>query len=488
MDLKLRAPLAAALSAAVACHFVVVVSAEPVNDPLLAPLPPVSELTLSDSLEVTSGQVFLASTTEELAPPPSLTTEERLAELEGELAALRDAMAQQSADVAASAAEVSQPEEEEKSYPNSKLSGFMQIDAGWFNQDAVSFAEFGDIQDTRGFRRARLAAVGEVTEETIYNFEMDFAFPGRPSFMDVWLEQKDVPIVENVRIGQFRQYFGMTELSSVRELTFLERPLPFAMTIMRQIGIGSRNAYWDENVTWGYSGFGFPSDQFGDVQGDRGYGVASRVTAVPWSNADDSRLFHVGADYALALPVDNLLRYRSTPEFGGTFVGINGNVGAIPPFVDTGVLDARKTQLLNAELAGTFGPLHATSEARYAVVDLVDGEQVTFPGAYVETGYILTGEHRPYKRDVGTLGRIVPDCPVGKGGPGAWEVAARYSYIDLNPGGVGGGRLSDATLGLNWYLNKYTKLQINYIRAMLDRPPFGDSNTNIVGARAQLDW
>jgi phosphate-selective porin OprO and OprP len=487
MDIKRRVTLVAALSAAVMCHFVVA-SAEPVSDPLLEPLPPLNELSLRDPAEAASESVFLASTTEELLPPAPLTTEQRLAELEGAVAGLRAALEQQSS-AAVSAIECPEPEEEEgPSYPNSRLSGFMQIDAGWFNQDATSFAEFGDIQDTRGFRRARLAAVGEVTEETIYNFEVDFAFPGRPSFMDVWLEQKGVPIVENVRIGHFRQYFGMTELSSVRELTFLERPLPFAMTIMRQIGIGSRNAYWDENVTWGYSGFGFPSDQFGDVQGDRGYGVASRLTAVPWSNADDSRLFHVGADYALALPVDNLLRYRSTPEFGGTFVGINGNVGSIPPFVDTGVLDARKTQLLNGELAGTFGPLHATSEARYAVVDLVDGEQVTFPGAYIETGYILTGEHRPYKRDVGTLGRIVPDCPVGKGGAGAWEVAARYSYIDLNPGGIGGGRLSDATLGLNWYLNKYTKLQLNYIRAMLDRPPFGDSDTNIVAVRAQLDW
>ena len=186
------------------------------------------------------------------------------------------------------------------------------------------------------------------------------------------------------------------------------------------------------------------------------------------------------------IPVDNLLRYRSTPEFGGTFVGINGNVGArsrrsSTPGCSTPARRSCSTASWPARSARCT-PLRG----RYAVVDLVDGEQVTFPGAYVETGYILTGEHRPYKRDVGTLGRIVPDCPVGKGGPGAWEVAAHYSYIDLNPGGVGGGRLSDATLGLNWYLNKYTKLQLNYIRAMLDRPPFGDSDTNIVGARAQL--
>ena len=50
-------------------------------------------------------------------------------------------------------------------------------------------------------------------------------------------------------------------------------------------------------------------------------------------------------------------------------------------------------------------------------------------------------------------------------GRGAWEVAARYSYIDLNDEFVAGGRAHEVTLGLNWYLCNNWKLQFQYINA-----------------------
>jgi phosphate-selective porin OprO/OprP len=414
------------------------------------------------------------------------TTDERLAQLEAEVAALR---AQSGQALPAEWCVPETPTPSAPTYPGVRLTGFFQLDAGWFNQDAASEATFGDIQDARGFRRARLAAVGEVAENTGYSLEMDFAAPGRPSFMDVWMEQRGLPLVGNMRIGHFRQYLGMSELTSVRELTFLERPLPFAFSPFRQLGIGFHDTYWDQAGTWGVSGFAFPSDNFGDVQGDRGYGGSGRLTAVAWQSAVGDALLHVGGGYALTVPVDHDLRYRNTPEFGGPFGGQLGNVGDVPFFVDTLPMDVDEAHIFNGELAGSFGSLHVMSEARFARAELDNGGTITFPSAYVETGYILTGERRPYNYDTGVLGRVVPASPVGRcGGWGAWELAGRYSYIDLNEGGVGGGRLNDVTAGLNWYLNRFTKFQLNYIRAMLDRPPQGDSDTNIVAVRAQLDF
>ena len=95
--------------------------------------------------------------------------------------------------------------QETPAFPKVKLTGFFQADAGWFRQSPGSFATFGDIQDATGFRRARLAAVGDVAENMSYMLEMDFAFPGRPSFMDVWLDVHSVPLLGNVRVGQWRQ-------------------------------------------------------------------------------------------------------------------------------------------------------------------------------------------------------------------------------------------------------------------------------------------
>ena len=61
-------------------------------------------------------------------------------------------------------------------------------------------------------------------------------------------------------------------------------------------------------------------------------------------------------------------------------------------------------------------------------------------------------------------------------------------YIDLDDKNIAGGRLTDLTLGVNWYLNRYTKFQFNYIHAFLTRPVGVDSDADIVALRAQLDF
>ena len=47
-------------------------------------------------------------------------------------------------------------------------------------------------------------------------------------------------------------------------------------------------------------------------------------------------------------------------------------------------------------------------------------------------------------------------------GRGAWQVCARYSYVDLNDLGVHGGDDNEFTAGLNWILNPNLKFQWNY--------------------------
>ncbi len=381
----------------------------------------------------------------------------------------------------------------QRSFPTVRVTGFFQADTGWVHQDAANMAAVGDVQNGADFRRARLAATGNVARNVGYMMEFDFGFPGRPSFMDVWLELRDLALLQNVRIGQFRHPVGLGGLTSVKELTFIERGLPFAFLPFRQIGAMAHGTNNDENVTWAVSGFRFPTDVFGGQIGDSGgYGFATRLTGLLVDNGDEGVL-HLGGAFSVIDPANNAVRYRSQPEFfvaetGGAAFVPAGVPSAVPPFVDTGVIATDIASLFAAELATTAGSFHAQSELIYAVVSRRGGSTVSFSGVTAQAAYILTGEHRPYNRKAGVLGRVKPDRPFGTDGYGAWEVASRWSMLDLNDADVRGGRLNDLTFGLNWYLNSFTKFQFNYIHAFLASPVNGDSDADIVAMRAQVDF
>lgn len=394
------------------------------------------------------------------------------------------------------------PIESKPKFPTVQLTGFFQADTAWFDQDernklTVGDGDIddGDVQNGADFRRARLAAVGQAWDNVSYMLEMDFGFPGRPSFMDVWLDIDDAVGTNNLRIGQFRHPIGMDALTSVKELPFLERGLVFAFLPFRQIGAVLYGNSKAEDATWAISGFRFPTDTYGGNVGDSGgYGMATRLTGLLCHDTKANRLVHVGGAYSFIDPANDLVQYRNQPEVfvgetGGAALVPTGVPSNVPPFVDTGLIPTDNVNLLAAELAYAHGSFYAQSEAIFAHVNQLGGPSLTFPGAYVLAAYILTGETRPYNGKNGVFGRIKPRCSVGKqGGIGAWEVAARWSYIDLNDENIEGRRLNDLTAGLNWYLNPYTKFQFNYIHAMLDSPTYGDSNANIFAMRAQADF
>ena len=73
-------------------------------------------------------------------------------------------------------------------------------------------------------------------------------------------------------------------------------------------------------------------------------------------------------------------------------------------------------------------------------------------------------------------------------GYGAWEVAARFSHLDLNDENIQGGTLTDYTVGVNWFLNPYLKCVFNWIHAMPDSPAFPKSQTDFFGIRTQADF
>lgn len=403
-------------------------------------------------------------------------------------------------------------------YPTVQVNGVFQAEMGFFNQDANSLHTYaplqnnGPIQNGADFRRARLNARGSLSETVNYFFQMDFAFFGRPTFTDVWVEQTEVPLLGAVRVGQWKQPFSLEVVSSFRYTTFLERSVLFqAFTPFRHLGVGFYDKNEDLTATWAASVFTTGQDQFGDsIANAGGVGTAERITWLPyWDEASNGRCYlHAGLGHYLNAPPNHSTSFRTIPEL---YIGQNaaGAVGTsqqaapgafngTPPFVNTGSLtNVNAFNVIGKEVLWVNGPLSFQSEAMVNFVSQSGGTTATLWGAYGQVGYFLTGEHRPYDRKAGAIDRVMPfhdfDPRGGEGGWGAWEVAGRISYLDLNDKNIRGGTLNDYTVGVNWFINPNWKIAFNYIRANSKyqapgQPYYGPSSTNIVAMMCQIDF
>ena len=361
-------------------------------------------------------------------------------------------------------------------------SGRIQMDVANFTQNPPAISQFGNAQNTVGFRRARLALLGEY-EQIDYIIEMDFANRGIASavnqkdqstgFKDVYVQVRDLPVIGNVRVGHFKECFGLEDLTSDNYTTFMERSLDDegAFCPGRNDGIMAYN--WTENqrATWAIGTF---TNQTGFDQPPTfiydhwGLDMSMRATYLPWyDEASGGRgLLHLGIDYS----------YRSAPDHTMTLAA-KAESGFAPSVVNLTMTGLNDLQVADAETAFVYGPLSIQSELFAATADNQKGPSNQFWGGYAFVSYFLTGENRPYNRKMGVFDRVKPyedffrvrtcDGNVCTG-HGAWEVAYRISYIDMMDGLTtkGAGIATDHTLGLNWYLNPFTRVMFNYVHSI----------------------
>ena len=75
--------------------------------------------------------------------------------------------------------------------------------------------------------------------------------------------------------------------------------------------------------------------------------------------------------------------------------------------------------------------------------------------------------------------------PVYQNGLGAWEIAARWSSIDLNDGPVAGGEMDILSLAASWWLSQYCNVNLNY-RYILNERDNLNGETSGVNIRVLL--
>ena len=326
------------------------------------------------------------------------------------------------------------------------------------------------------FRRARLSIAGLVYNNIDFKFEYDFA-DGTPAFKDVYVGMSKVPIVQYVRVGHFKEPFSLEEVTSDDFTTFAERATMNAFAPDRNTGFAVMPTFFDQHMTAQAGGFR-ESDNFGKGFGStQQYNLAARVTGLPWYDGHE-QLLHLGVSYTHKFRSNDDLTFSQRPE--SHLFPVN--------LVNTQKIETDGADLINPEIAFALGPFSVQAEYTHAFVAQVHQPDPQFNGFYVEGTYFLTGESRAsfYRTQFGYFDRVIPidNFTIDGRHWGAWQLAARFSRLDLESHHVHGGALDDVTGGVNWYLNPNTRIIVNYVWAHLET--VGDSN--IAEGRFQLTF
>lgn len=353
--------------------------------------------------------------------------------------------------------------------------------------DAAGFVEHGDVEpgdDRVEVRRAFITTNGVVhlLHPVQYNFE--FGLLGGQFYLDsAWIMVRDIPWIGTLKVGALDAPMGFDNVVSSRDRTFMELPAPIeAFVAATSPGILARDTFASDRGSWGLGWF--TVGQRRDV-GDRSRALARVIARTTWLLHDEAvdggldssgrwwPLLHVGLGASYTFAGANEVQYQSRPE---SFLA--------PIAIDTGRISGKQAFVIDPELAARRGPLSLQAEYLHAFVDR--GVE-NFGGLYVQVAYLLTGEVRPYNRERAVFGQVIPrrslDWRVR--GFGAFELAARYSWTNLDHSSVAGGRMSILSTGLNWYWNPYVRWQFNHELAFINGGP-QDGRVNVFQARFQL--
>lgn len=389
---------------------------------------------------------------------------------------------------------------------------FPDTDAGAANFEGRGAGTMADPfvpqnpQDRFTTRRMRLGFQGDIKDNMLYVAQLEFSGVDDPEFRDLYIGFKDLPWLKTLLIGNQKRPYGLDHLNSSRYNVFLERPFVIESfnEDARRIGVASYGVSDDEAWNWRYGVYNMEkAHPDGQYVGDHyQLELAGRLANTFWyDECTDGRSYaHWGVSGTVAHPDatggpqnNNESRFHTRPEARTSRRWLN-----------TGrIAGANQYGLLGLEGVVNLGPTQIVGEYQNLWMERNAAADLHLHGGYIYWSYFLTGEHIPWSRKRGTIGRVKPfqnfflvdTCDDGVGGGwGAWNVAARWSYADFNDADIFGGIGESLTLAVNWHWNSHAKMQFNYIVGRIEdsaaSQPAGTSTSDyqIIGTRFTVDF
>ncbi len=365
------------------------------------------------------------------------------------------------------------------------VTGHAQVDEAQFDQ-SLNSPGATHLRDGFFFRAAYLGVRGTAFGDWAYRFDYDFPGndpEGTSHVKNLYVEYDGLrPFA--FRVGAYSPPFSIAGDTGSTQGELAERPSP--VTVPRSVagGAGRQAATAYYNGRRLYAALSYSQDKiYKTISPGQQWALLGRISVLAVTGAGWRVVVGTGGTY--------VVRPAEAPAGQPTSSGITFSdypETLVPPvkLASTGTIDATHVDEENVEAAiqrrnlfgqaGYYAERVARRDGTYApgAAHLLD-----FNGWYVEGGWVMTGEKRSYSPDNMTFSAPDPKAPVPEGW-GAWELAGRYSDVNLNAdagspglpmpaGGVRGGRQRIFSLALNWYPTDKLRFMVQYEDIGLDR-------------------
>lgn len=371
-----------------------------------------------------------------------------------------------------------------------KVGGYIQADARIFTENEK------DTNATDGLlvRRARPTFSGTVGRDFDFSIQTEFG-GSSPSIVDAYGEYKFNPAFK-VRGGKFKVPLSLEHLQSTPVTNFAELGLTGNLVPNRDIGFQVSGDVLKERVNYAVGIFNGAYDRESnnsDTNNDKE--VVGRVFVQPFKSTAWENLKGLGLGYAASYghkEGSTIPTYISPGQVSVfSYTGGSGTVTSSGPHVRTSpqVYFYKDNYGVIGEYVSSKQQLTRTGGGN--IRDKMDNRAWQVSGTYV-----LTGELTSYKSGV------VPrsDFDFSKGNWGAFELAGRYGVLDIDNKAFDDGfsnlntsisKAASWATGLNWYLNRNTKVVLDYEQTKFSRGSLNSENRkpeSVVTSRLQLNF
>jgi phosphate-selective porin OprO and OprP len=412
------------------------------------------------------------------------------------------------------------------------ITGRLHFDTRYLQGDWGDYTDrdSGSMADRFNVRRARIGATGIFNKNINYEVVTNLVGSNANLLDTAWANYNFRPEAQ-IRVGRFKQPYGLETLNSSNNISFMERSYQDQIAPGKQLG-AMFHGELPNSMTYAASMYQTGFDQLSSSGGLEFAGRTSLNLAKVLAGVGDDVLIHVGlaatvGDFKV-LPTTSS-QSGSTSETKGAFLAFNDEFGGLrnvyrnrifgtSPCTSSGATAACSDRVFSAPAAETANVKQSRAgletvlakgpwklQAEYSYVDLTAtskaGATANYTASasgnakiyYVEVMYNLTGENWAPAYRSGLVGAIRPTSNFDFStmtGTGAWQMGLRYSAYDASSFGAntstsggsrtltsGGNSMNEIegspggntiTLGLNWLMNPNARIMFNLARTGYD--------------------